>query len=306
MGKAIKPVLLKLILHFSSIFLLLGIVTGRFARIRLARSIFKPRPDDIFIATYPKSGTTLMQMILYQLQSDGAIDFPHINYVSPYLELEFQKEQGQLLDDLPSPRYFKTHLTAEELPLDTGRYIYIVRDVRDVAVSAFHHTLLMGGTQGTLEEFTDMFLSGSKSDQRTILGAGTVSWFDHLASWWPHRERPNVLCLSYEKMIVDLEGTVRKVAGFCGFPLREEDMPRILRNCSLESMKLHANKFDPRFQYARKESQGFIRQGKAGSGKEHTPRHKEMFEQKLTALASKLGCRTGEPYQEIRTSLDPG
>src|SRR4051794_23154787 len=31
---------------------------------------YEPREDDIFIVSYPKSGTTLMQMLLYQLTTD--------------------------------------------------------------------------------------------------------------------------------------------------------------------------------------------------------------------------------------------
>jgi hypothetical protein len=46
--------------------------------VRLASLEFVPRLDDIFIVTYPRSGTTWMQMILYQLTTDGALDFPHI------------------------------------------------------------------------------------------------------------------------------------------------------------------------------------------------------------------------------------
>ena len=40
--------------------------------------IFGERKDDIYISTYPKSGTTLMQMILYHLTSDGKMNFKHI------------------------------------------------------------------------------------------------------------------------------------------------------------------------------------------------------------------------------------
>jgi hypothetical protein len=44
---------------------------------------FVPRPDDIFIVTYPRSGTTWMQMILYQLTTDGDMTFAHIEQVCP-------------------------------------------------------------------------------------------------------------------------------------------------------------------------------------------------------------------------------
>src|SRR5215469_18574146 len=47
---------------------------------------FVPRPDDIFIATYPRSGTTWMQMLLYQLTSDGKMDMAHIAQHCPWFE----------------------------------------------------------------------------------------------------------------------------------------------------------------------------------------------------------------------------
>ncbi len=52
--------------------------------IRLAHVDFNIRPDDIFIVTYPRSGTTWMQMILYQLTTDGKMNFPHISKVCPW------------------------------------------------------------------------------------------------------------------------------------------------------------------------------------------------------------------------------
>ena len=47
---------------------------------------FGERDDDIYVVTYPKSGTTLMQMMLYQLTTDGKIDFKHIYDVSPWTD----------------------------------------------------------------------------------------------------------------------------------------------------------------------------------------------------------------------------
>ena len=44
-------------------------------------------PDDIFVVTYPRSGTTWTQMILYQLTTDGRMDFAHITQVCPWFEL---------------------------------------------------------------------------------------------------------------------------------------------------------------------------------------------------------------------------
>ena len=50
--------------------------------------LFDEREDDIYITTYPKSGTTLMQMIIYHLTTDGSMDFNHIYDVSPWIRNE--------------------------------------------------------------------------------------------------------------------------------------------------------------------------------------------------------------------------
>ena len=48
---------------------------------------FGEREDDIYIVSYPKSGTTRMQMLLYQLTTDGNMDFDHIDDISPWLKM---------------------------------------------------------------------------------------------------------------------------------------------------------------------------------------------------------------------------
>lgn len=262
----------------------------RFLMHRIAWSILQPRADDIYIATYPKSGTTLLQMMLYQLKSDGEMSFPHINTVCPWLELEFLRNHGDELEALAQPRCFKTHMLRSQIPR-RGRFIYVVRDVRDVIVSAYHHERLIQGKDEGLEKFTERFLRE---------GWGTTcTWFRHLESWWPHRHDPDVLFLSYEEIVADLEAAVRRIAGFCGLALREEDLPRILECCSLSFMKQHEDKFDTRHQRALPDVQGFIRKGEPGGWRELSPRHQELLAKKLSEVAGRLGCARGAPYREL-------
>ena len=61
----------------------------------------------IYISTYPKSETTLMQMILYHLTTDGRMNFKHIYEVSPLIHNA--SFLGQKPPDLKSPRIIKTH-----------------------------------------------------------------------------------------------------------------------------------------------------------------------------------------------------
>jgi hypothetical protein len=254
---------------------------------RLFNHGYTPRPDDVFIATAPKSGTTLMQMMLYQLTTDGSMAFPHIDSVSPFFELDFLRGAPPGFHDrLPSPRIFKTHLRHEHLPPGAPRIVYMLRDVWDVTVSSYHHEVLVNGMDVDLDPFLDRYLAGQT---RFVL------WFDHLESWWPHRRDPNVLFLRYEEAVRDLEGTVRKVAAFCGIPIDEKEMPRILERCGVEFMRRHDDKFDPRMRRVFGEPGKFIREGKSGKGRQAlSERHREMIAQRLEALAKKLGTSESE------------
>ncbi|HEX9941430.1 MAG TPA: sulfotransferase domain-containing protein [Thermoanaerobaculia bacterium] len=173
-----------------------GLILNRLQLLRGARCWYRPRPDDVFVVSFPKSGTTLMQMVLYQLTTSGEMDFPHIESVSPWFEVNVLRGNPQVLE-VPSPRIFKSHLRYELLPRG-ARYIYLARDVRDVAVSAYYHSRLVSGQDLDLTWYLDRFLAG-----RTLFG----SWFKHLESWWPHRNNPNVLFLRFEDVVADLEGT---------------------------------------------------------------------------------------------------
>jgi len=263
-------------------------------RYRLARQYdYKPRPDDTFLVTYPKSGTTLLQMMLYQMTTRGEMGFSHIDDVSPWFERALHLGRGEKLEKAPSPRFLKSHLSYEEVPRH-GKIIYLARDVRDVAVSAYHHQRLLMGREGDLELFIDDFLVGH---------TGFGSWFEHIESWWPHRHDPNVLFLRYEEVVADLGGTVRKVARFCSIPVDEAELPRIVERCGFDFMKKHNNKFDPRMETTGEE---FLRKGRTGEGRAgFTPEQSRRLGERIDELANRLGCSTEDADAPLlRLQLD--
>src|SRR4029079_6983675 len=99
-------------------------------RIRRAAD-YSPRPDDLFVVSFPKSGTTLLQMMLYQMTTAGEMDFPHIDSVCPWFEYDLPMGSGPLFQELPSPRVFKSHYRRSWLPRQ-GRFLYIARDLPGV------------------------------------------------------------------------------------------------------------------------------------------------------------------------------
>lgn len=215
-------------------------------------------PEDIFIVTYPKSGTTWLQMIVYQLTTDGAMEFAHIDEVSPDLE-ETLMPRGRQISGLPGTlRAVKSHHQYRDVLKGPGRYIYGVRNGLDVAVSYYHHARKYwpGWNGRPLDEFFDEFMKG-----RVPYG----SWFEHVEGWLRNEERLNVLIVSYEELSADLETGVKRIADFCGITIDPAAMPRILERCAFAFMREHEHRLAVRGRTPPPDTKTpFIRQGKVG------------------------------------------
>ncbi len=155
-------------------------------------SSFELRSDDVFICTYPKSGTTWTQQMVNLLQCDGKDPPRSYSHAVPWLEtLALKKPQlandeakGWSLESLqaaPGPRVFKTHANIQDLP---GRFrsgatkvIYVARNPKDVAVSMYYHARNKKYFEfnGSFSDMFDHFYGGS---------CECGSWFIHVLDWW--------------------------------------------------------------------------------------------------------------------------
>jgi hypothetical protein len=171
----------------------------------------------------------------------------------------FQKiEGGMTVDSLPLPHVLKSHLTYADIPKGPGRYIYVVRNGLDVAVS-FHHQMQKNRFQGPFEA----------TFRRIVAGAGAhPRWNDHVGSWFRNRDGLNVLYVSYHQLLTDFAATARRVADFIGVTVPESEWPRISERCSFEFMRKHESKFDD-FVRVRGTSEDlhFIRRGIIGESR---------------------------------------
>ena len=234
---------------------------------------FVPLEDDIYIASYPRSGTTWLQMILYQLTTSGEMTFVHISQVVPFIDRCLQL--GRDLSTLPRPGVFKTHLPYQQVAKWPGKYIYVARDGRDVLVSYYYFHQRHPDFKPTFSEFFDRFIRGQVQ---------YGSWFRHVTEWQAHANDDSVLYLSYENLLTNFDENLRRIAAFCNVPLSPERFEAVKERSSFAFMKRHARQFDHTTaivlemieQNAR---QPFIREGKSGSWKEHfTPEQTRVFD----------------------------
>lgn len=184
---------------------------------------------------------------------------------------------------LPSPRILKPQLSYETIPSWPGKYIYVLRDGKDVLSSYFNFQRTHLSANVTFENFFNMFILGS---------CPYGSWFHHVRGWTAHEGRPNVLVIHYEDLISDMEATARRLALFCGLEISEETLPQILEHCSFAFMKAHEDKFDHLTDILFEKGfvkGAFIREGKIGRGaRQLTEEQRTLFDDAARAVGLAL------------------
>jgi Sulfotransferase domain len=259
---------------------------------KLAYKGYAPRPDDIFVVTFPKSGTTWMQMILYQIFTDGEMDLAHISEWSPNFD---NCVRGRGIDHLPSPRIIKSHLAYNMIPKGPCKYIYVVRNGKDVAVSYFHFARTHLNFNGDFGQFLDLFLNGFPSgvyDHPIWIEYGHPTWFEHVGQWLENRQNLDMLFLTYEELKRDREGAVRKILAFCGKEVSPEKFARIVERSSFAFMKQHEDKLDTltwRLMEDKMKTGNFIRKGEVGGWKEcFSSEQEKLFQRRFTKHLNNL------------------
>jgi len=217
---------------------------------------FGERDDDIYIVAYPKSGTTLMQMLVYQLVTDGEMSFKHIYDVSPWTRNDVIRRIKPR--DWKSPRIIKTHDQYKEFDKGTkGRFIFVYRDGMDVAVSLYHQEVNYKNTDLEAKEYIDSFLFKK-----------SYNWFVFTKEWMQNRMKLPILYIRYDDLLNNFDTCLFRITKFLNIEVNNEVISRIKERCSLSYMKTHQEKFGEQPPEKKKIYDQFIRQGKSGEGKE--------------------------------------
>ncbi|XP_068712547.1 sulfotransferase 1B1-like [Montipora foliosa] len=198
---------------------------------------FQTRSDDVFVVSYPKSGTTWMQEILWQLYNNGEVSSSKIFERVPMLERGLDKGRPDVRT-LPSPRLMHTHMTYDVIPKGAGcKYMYIARNPKDVFVSFYEFMKdygSTGGFSGPWEFFARIFVEGE---------VPYGMWNKHVLEWWKHKDDSDVLFLKYEDLKKDLSSNVRLIAKFLEKPVTEDTVNKIAQQCSFEEMAKNVSTF---------------------------------------------------------------
>ncbi|XP_009895705.1 amine sulfotransferase [Dryobates pubescens] len=242
---------------------------------------FEINDSDVFLATYPKSGTVwtqnILSLIMFEGHRNGTENIDNMERI-PWLEYNVSNRNYA---ELPVPRVLATHLPYYLVPRDLrnkrASVIYVTRNPKDVMVSYYHFSKYMN----TLEEIPDFNLFMERFLAGKVLGS---SWIDHVSGWYNHAEDFNILFLTYEEMKKDLRSAVLKICRFLGKKLSEEEVDSVVRQATFDNMKK-----DPRANYENlpdefvaRDKGTFLRKGTVGDWKNNmTVAQNERFDQVL-------------------------
>ncbi|XP_078662474.1 sulfotransferase 1A2-like [Branchiostoma floridae x Branchiostoma belcheri] len=203
---------------------------------------FVVRDDDVFIITYPKSGTAWLQRIVSLLHFGGDVsktDQKEQDELVPYFEQKCgDSATFRKLPEAPSPRLLKSHLNFCHAPVQLtqgkGKVIYVARNPKDVAVSYYHFHFMVTTLKNptSWEQFVLDFVNGDLS---------RGAWHDHVLEWWQHKDNPNVLFLRYEDLQKDTRKEVEKVAEFLGWSVTPEVIDMVVEHSKFKKMATNPN-----------------------------------------------------------------
>jgi hypothetical protein len=218
---------------------------GSPSRMRRCFTGYQPTCRDVFVCTFLKSGTNWMMQIAVQIAWQGRAEFEHIHDLVAWPDCPepgpIPLEDPRAWEGCPTGlRVIKTHADQRCVPWsEEARYLVVLRDPKEVMVSAYHFAAPLLGISETLDP--QQWLEILMSDQRGLTGG----WLEHTLSWWAVRDRPNVLVLTYPEMKRDLPGAVRAVAARLGVELDEAALAAVVERSGLAWMKANNERFAP-------------------------------------------------------------
>jgi len=201
----------------------------------------EPRPSDVFISTWAKSGTTFVQQMFHQLRmaaltGTGDMDFDDISRMTPWEDSAVITDTDMNLPQKADPRGFKSHREYERLPAGS-RYVVTLRDPHETYIS-FHRFMegwMLEPGAVSLDEFFPFWMMG---------GPGGCDYYTHLLSWYVRRDETDTLLATYRWAVKNRPAMIRRLAAFCDIPLSESTLEMVVEMTSREYMYRHKDKFD--------------------------------------------------------------
>ena len=188
--------------------------------------------EFIWVASYPKSGSTWMRFILSHLLFDVGGDAGKVREMVPNMH----DWTGGLKYDWQGAHPVKTHLQQHDLPprMHTRSAIYVIRNPLDMVDSAIGY--IKPADDAEREDLINQFcVNGSIEPWGTTLGYG--SWEDNIQSWTAESRDFPLLIMQYEDILDAPHDNIARVAEFLGADADDKKIDKVVEATSFKTMK---------------------------------------------------------------------
>ena len=224
----------------------------------------------VWLASYPKSGNTLLRSILssYFFSNDGEFKFENLYQISQFpllrhftsIEVDINEDKAVFKNSINAQnfinkekgkvKFFKTHSSFSKINnynftdlQNTLGVIYIVRDPRNVVNSLAHHYNF------SVDEATDTMIDKKKFMSRTDKNAEVFagSWNFNYNSWKNLEQHKKYFLIKYEDLIKNKKSIILKVFKFLNSLGMKLDIDmvklnKVIKTTEFEKMKAKEQK----------------------------------------------------------------
>ena len=277
----------------------------------------------IWLASYPKSGNTLVRSMLsgYLFSKDGKFNFELLNNIKKfpdfgvfrnlgidtsdenevvkkyiYVQEEINKRDGNTL------RLLKTHAALNDInghPFtnlkNTLGAVYIVRDPRKIVLSYSNHSEI--SLDESLNRLLELRTLGGQNDRQNQSVTHVGSWSSNYNSWKEFKKVNKYLLIKYEDLVSKPEETFLSILDFIHqlsnskFIVDKNKLKNVINTTTFEYLQNLEKKTS--FPEAIKSASGkditFFKYGKKNTGKDIPAEIRSKVEKTLELEMSELG-----------------
>jgi len=242
-------------------------------------------PSDIILGSYPRSGSTWLRFVLFEILAGEPSSFDKVN--AALRGISDHRQGAHLLPG--NGRFIGTH---EPYRSAYRRAVYLVRDVRDVALSEFAFEQNLGIGRATIDEYLDEFLRGRKRHG---------SWQHHVESYLdsPLSKTGDLLFIRYEDLRKNGVEVFQQLVDFLHVSVTRDAIERAIANNTVQRMREKEDSLYKQGDYskvARRPIKGveaggrFIRSGSIGGWHDRlTPQQLKLIDKYTGPVLSRLG-----------------
>ena len=205
----------------------LGLVAKYLLGLDRANRNFEVYPDDTFVVSYPRSGSTWTRFLVANLVwPERTVTFANLDRLLPATS----SVSSRFLKRVRRPRIIKCHNYFDH------RYqnvMYVVRDPRDVVLSEYRYCLKTRAIPDgySMEEFVARFIRGEVNEYS--------SWKESVGTWLAARgDSKRFLLLRYEDMVEHTSRELGKIAEFLLIDASPERIAQAVGRSSANNMRI--------------------------------------------------------------------